>query len=75
MPFQLKALRAYLRARGVGRVTIKKRGSPLDPDQLRQQLRLAGDEERTVFLTRTGDGPLVLIARPWVGGRQANGPS
>ena len=62
-PFQLKRLRGYLRERGVGRVTIKKRGSPLDPDWLRQQLRLSGDEHRFVFLTRVMGEPFVLIGR------------
>jgi hypothetical protein len=33
-PFQLKRLRAYLRARKVGIVTIKKHGSPILPEEL-----------------------------------------
>ncbi|MCZ7669040.1 MAG: hypothetical protein M5U34_18530 [Chloroflexi bacterium] len=35
-PFQLKQLRRYLRQRHIGSVTIKKRGSPLEPDWLRR---------------------------------------
>jgi len=62
-PFQLKRLRRYLRANKIGRVTIKKRGSPLDPDTLRQQLRLQGDEHRTLFLTHVMGNPAVLIGR------------
>ena len=31
MPFGVKRLREWLRARGVGRVTVKKRGSPIEP--------------------------------------------
>ena len=52
-PFQLKQLRHYLRERNVGSVTIKKRGSPLEPSKLQQQLRLAGpkEEHRFLFLT------------------------
>ena len=34
LPFNLKKLRAYLRARNVGRVVVKKRGSPLEPEEL-----------------------------------------
>lgn len=64
-PFQLKRLRSYLRERNVGQVTIKKRGSPLDPDWLRRQLRLSGSEHCTVFLTRVMGAPLVLIGRKW----------
>jgi hypothetical protein len=60
-PFQLKRLRHYLRERQVGRVTIKKRGSPLDPDQLRTQLRLTGYNHRIIFLTQVGGEPTVLI--------------
>jgi hypothetical protein len=60
-PFGLKRLRAYLRARGIGRVTIKKRGSPLQPEALLHDLRLKGPLERVVFLTHLRGRPIVLI--------------
>ncbi len=60
-PFQLKRLRQYLRERDVGTVTIKKRGSPLDPDVLRQALRLRGMSHRIVFLTQVLGRPTVLV--------------
>jgi hypothetical protein len=41
-PFGLKRLRAYLREQGVGRIIVKKRGSPLEPDDLIRELRLKG---------------------------------
>ncbi len=65
LPFQLKRLRHYLQERNVGSVTIKKRGSPLDPDKLRQQLRLRGDRRihRVLFLTQLGGEAAVLIGR------------
>ncbi|MFN2136480.1 MAG: THUMP-like domain-containing protein [Candidatus Promineifilaceae bacterium] len=62
-PFQLKRLRHYLRERGIGRVTIKKRGSPLEPATLQSRLRLQGDEHRIVFLTHVLGAPAVLIGR------------
>lgn len=62
-PFQLKRLRHYLHAHNVGRVTIKKRGSPLDPSALQRRLRLQGDEERIIFLTHVLGEPAVLIGR------------
>ncbi|MEW5985745.1 MAG: class I SAM-dependent methyltransferase [Chloroflexota bacterium] len=62
-PFQLKRLRTYLRQRNVGRVVVKKRGSPLDPDWLRHQLRLGGDEERVIFLTQVQGAATVLVGR------------
>ena len=63
-PFQLKRLRQYLRQRGVGQVTIKKRGSPLDPDVLRQALRLRGSNHATIFLTQVSGRPTVIISDP-----------
>lgn len=60
-PFQLKHLRHYLRQHDIGRVTIKKRGSPLEPDVLRRQLRLRGSQHRIIFLTRVLGEPTVLI--------------
>ena len=61
-PFSLKRLRAYLRQRGIGQVTVKKRGSPITPDQLIHDLRLKGDLERVVFLTQLRGRPVVIIA-------------
>ena len=43
LPFNLKRLRAALRAQGIGSVTVKKRGSPLTPEGLIRQLKLDGD--------------------------------
>lgn len=60
-PFQLKRLRAYLRDRDVGRVTIKKRGSPLEPEELERRLRLSGSEERVLFLTQGRGEPIVIV--------------
>jgi SAM-dependent methyltransferase len=62
-PFGLKRLRAYLRQRGVGRVTVKKRGSPLQPEELIHDLRLRGNEQRVVVLTHLKGEPIVLICR------------
>lgn len=64
MPFSLKRLRAYLRQRGVGRVTIKKRGSPLQPEALAHALKLSGSEERVLFLTHYDGKPIVIVALP-----------
>jgi hypothetical protein len=61
MPFGVKRLREWLRERNVGRVVVKKRGSPIDPQDLERQLRLSGDQERVVFVTRVMGKPAVLI--------------
>jgi SAM-dependent methyltransferase len=62
-PFQLKRLRHYLRQRQVGHVVIKKRGSPLEPEWLQKQLRLQGDEQRTLFLTQIGGKAGVVVSQ------------
>lgn len=61
LPFNVKALRAYLRERGVGRVTVKKRGSAVTPETLIPQLKLKGDEARALVLTRVRGRQVVLV--------------
>lgn len=63
MPFNLKKLRAHLRELRVGRVVVKKRGSPLDPMELVKRLKLRGSEERILFLTHLDGRPSVLIGQ------------
>ena len=63
-PFQLKRLRHYLRQHDIGQVTIKKRGSPLQTEALRQQLRLRGSRHRFIFLTHVIGEPTVLVGEP-----------
>ncbi len=64
LPFSLKRLRAALRERGAGNVTIKKRGSAVDVDRLRKELRLSGEESAVVILTRIGDRPFAFVCGP-----------
>ncbi|GIJ80148.1 hypothetical protein SAMN05443287_103383 [Micromonospora phaseoli] len=64
LPFSLKRLRALLRERRVGRVEILKRGSALEPERLRRDLRLAGDQSASLVLTRVAGAPTVLVCRP-----------
>lgn len=61
MPFGLKRLRSRLAELDVGVVAIKKRGSPITPEELRPRLRLRGSRTATLILTRTPDGPRVAI--------------
>ena len=62
MPFQLKRLRAALRERGIGRLTVKKRGSPILPEELIQQFKLEGEASATLFLTQLQGEPIVIFA-------------
>jgi DNA-binding winged helix-turn-helix (wHTH) protein len=66
MPFNVKALRAWLRDRGIDRLTIKKRGISVDADLLRRQLRLPpkGSTEATLVLTRVRSNQVALIVQP-----------
>jgi hypothetical protein len=66
MPFNVKALRAWLRDHGVDRLTIKKRGVSVDADLLRRQLRLPpkGHHEAVVVLTRVRSNQVALIVQP-----------
>jgi len=64
LPFNVKALKSYLRERGVGRVTIKKRGTSVTPEQLRSQLALRGDNEATLVVTRIAGRHSALVVEP-----------
>ena len=64
LPFGLKRLRTYLRERDVGRLTIKKRGTAVLPEQLRRQLDLRGHQEATIVLTRVAGAQHVIVAEP-----------
>ncbi|GAB3122932.1 class I SAM-dependent methyltransferase [Streptomyces calidiresistens] len=64
LPFNLKRLRALLRDREVGTLTIKKRGFAMTPEELRRRLAPRGPNACTLVVTRLGDRPLVLVARP-----------
>jgi SAM-dependent methyltransferase len=61
LPFNLKRLKALLRTRGVGRVTVKKRGSAIEPETLARQLRGPGEGTAVVVVTRVAGAPTVLV--------------
>jgi len=65
LPYKEKALRAALRERNIGRLTIKKRGVNVVPDELRRRLSLKGDDEATVVLTRAAGKGVALLVRPF----------
>jgi hypothetical protein len=61
LPFRVKQVGEWLKARGVGRVTVVKRGSPVDADDLVAKWKLRGDGHRAVILTRALDRPVAII--------------
>jgi predicted RNA methylase len=63
LPVAVKRLRAALRERGIGRLEIRKRGSALDVERLRRDLRLAGDGSGVLVLTRVANAPTALLCR------------
>ncbi|WP_328927185.1 class I SAM-dependent methyltransferase [Streptomyces sp. NBC_00190] len=64
LPFGLKKLKALLRERGVGILTVKKRGSAIEPEELRKRVKPQGPNSATVFLTRVAGAPSMLIGSP-----------
>ncbi|WP_079125200.1 class I SAM-dependent methyltransferase, partial [Streptomyces lushanensis] len=64
LPFGLKKLKALLREREVGVLTVKKRGSAVEPEELRRRLKLKGPHASTVFLTRVAGAPAMLLGHP-----------
>ncbi|MDF9806043.1 hypothetical protein M2436_004590 [Streptomyces sp. HB372] len=64
LPFNMKKLKALLREREVGVLTVKKRGSAVEPEELRRRMKLSGPHSATVFLTRVAGAPTMLIGHP-----------
>ncbi|MEV6199171.1 class I SAM-dependent methyltransferase [Streptomyces sp. NPDC051771] len=64
LPFNLKKLKALLREREVGTLTVKKRGSAVEPEEIRRKVRPKGPNAATVLLTRVAGAPTMLIGRP-----------
>lgn len=65
LPHREKQLRAALRDRGIGRLTIKKRGVTVVPEELRKRLALSGEAEATIVLTRAAGKGVCLLVEPF----------
>ncbi|WEO95836.1 class I SAM-dependent methyltransferase [Streptomyces sp. FXJ1.172] len=64
LPFNVKKLKALLREREVGTLTVKKRGSAVEPEELRKKVKPHGPNSATVFLTRVAGAPTMLVGQP-----------
>ncbi|WP_030681725.1 THUMP-like domain-containing protein [Streptomyces sp. NRRL B-1347] len=64
LPFNVKKLKALLREREVGVLTVKKRGSAVEPEELRRKVKPRGPGSATVFLTRVAGAPTMLVGHP-----------
>jgi hypothetical protein len=76
MPFNVKALKAWVRDNGIGVLDIKKRGTSVTPEELRKQLlpagkgtgkgtgKTAGKKTATLVLTRIGEERVAVSVEP-----------
>ncbi|HEV7283187.1 MAG TPA: class I SAM-dependent methyltransferase [Pirellulaceae bacterium] len=64
LPFDRRKLKAYLRERNVGTLEIKVRRARVVPEELRRELKVPGDESRTLLVYAEPSGKhRVIIAR------------
>ena len=63
LPYDERALRAWVQAHGIGVIEIKVRGLDVDPAVLRKRLRLTGKGSATLVLTPTPEGARAMVAR------------
>ena len=63
LPLQLRKLTPYLRERGIGQLEIKKRGVDIDPEKLRRDLKLRGDNSATLLITPIAGRPIAILAQ------------
>ena len=64
MPLRVKAVRAWLRARAIGRVTVKKRGVSVDPEALRRELTTRAEGHATLVVTSVAGHPVAIVVDP-----------
>lgn len=65
VPYREKPLKAALRERSIGSLTIKKRGVEVVPEQLRKRLDLRGDNTATLVMTRVAGAGTALLVEPF----------
>lgn len=63
LPLRTSTLAKHLASLGIGQLEIKKRGVTVDPARLRQQLKLRGDRQATLLLTRLGNREIAVLAQ------------
>ncbi|MFN3924837.1 MAG: THUMP-like domain-containing protein [Pseudarthrobacter sp.] len=87
MPYNVKALKAWVKDNGIGVLDIKKRGTAVTPEELRKQLlpggksaagKKAGTKTATLVLTRIGEDRVAIVVEPAQGAAReetATGPA
>jgi hypothetical protein len=77
MPYNVKALKAWVKEKGIGVLDIKKRGTSVTPEELRKQLLAGGKsggkskgkagKTATLVLTRIGEDRVAIAVEPVTG--------
>ena len=62
LPMRVPNLAKHLRSLGIGELEIKTRGVAVSPEQLRKKLKLAGDREATLLITRQEKKEFAILA-------------
>ncbi len=66
-PYNVKALKAWVRTEGIGVLDIKKRGTSVTPEEVRKLLLTGsgkGRKKATLVLTRIGDERVAIVVEP-----------
>jgi SAM-dependent methyltransferase len=63
LPLDARTVGRYLRERGIGRLTVLKRGVEVDADALGRKWRTGQGEHRTVILCRAGGKRVALVCQ------------
>ncbi|MFY9633529.1 MAG: SAM-dependent methyltransferase, partial [Cellulosimicrobium cellulans] len=73
MPYNVKALKSWVKENGITVLDIKKRGTSVTPEELRKQLfagskanskKKAGTKTATLVLTRIGEDRVAISVEP-----------
>ena len=62
LPMRVRPLGRHLRERGIGRLEIKKRGLDIEPEKLRRELKLRGENEAVLLITPIASRPTAILA-------------
>ena len=62
LPLDQRTIAARLRELEIGTLEIKKRGVDIDPAQFRTKLKLSGANSGTLFITRSPNGRVAILA-------------
>lgn len=63
LPMSVKQLTSYLQQRSIGRLEIKVRAADVRPEELRKQLKLHGDNQAVLLITRCDKKRLAIVGR------------